>query len=55
MATQLTPMFTYVKGTDYYEMFEACMSDPDYEKIADDSEDYDEFIKHLENGTYVPK
>ena len=47
--------FKFQKGTDYYSMFEACMSDEDWNAVADDPEDYEEFLLALEAGTFVPK
>jgi len=47
--------FTYQDGADYYPMFEMCMSDPDWEAMADDPEDYEEFLRALKAGTFKPK
>ena len=46
--------FTFDPNFDYYELWEACMGDPALEAVADDPEDYDEFLVLLENGQFIP-
>ena len=47
--------FTFTENFDYYPLFEACMSDPDWNELADDPEDFDEFCRALKAGTFIPK
>ena len=44
--------FTFDPAADYYEFFEASMSDPVLEDLMDDPEDYDEFLTLLRKGLY---
>ena len=37
---------------DYYEYWEASISDPALAEVADDPEDYDEFLELLKTGKY---
>ena len=48
--------FKFDPDFDYYELFEACMGfDEAWQAMADDPEDYDEFIEALKSGKFVPK
>ena len=44
--------FTFDPTADYYELYEASMSDPALEKLMDDLDDYDEFYGLLRDGLY---
>lgn len=47
--------FQFTEGFDYYPLFEAAMMDSDWQEMANDAEDYDEFVQALKDGTFVPK
>ena len=47
--------FIFDPTFDYYELWEACMSDPTLEAVMDDTEDYEEFIETLRKGLWTPQ
>ncbi len=49
-----TNTFTFTPGFDYYELWEACMDDPQLEEVANDPEDYEEFVELLRTGQFIP-
>ena len=48
--------FQFNSKVDYYELFELVMSeDKEWQELADDPEDYEEFLSALNTGKYVLK